>query len=98
MDYKKDYRSIAFRVIFTVDGNHPDNLAFAAQPFEMLLGDKISNDPKNFLVYGRVGKGVRLEVGFRGFTFEMDQELHDRLGRLYTMIQNEYRKIIIKRL
>tara|TARA_R110000868_G_scaffold66652_3_gene198424 strand:+ start:659 stop:955 length:297 start_codon:yes stop_codon:yes gene_type:complete len=95
MEYKKEYRNIQFRVIFSTHGNLRGTLTFAAQPYELLNGDKFSKDPSTYLLYGKIEKGERLEIGFKGFSFKMTDDLHNRLGILYEMIRKEYRLRIL---
>ncbi|MEM1260339.1 MAG: hypothetical protein AAGH81_17580 [Bacteroidota bacterium] len=70
---------------------------FAAQPYEMMLGPGMNDDPNGFLVQGRLEPGEKVFLRFNDFKFEMTSELHDRLGLLYDMLRNEYRKRIIKK-
>jgi len=94
MEYKKEYRNIEFRVVYYINSNYPRTLAFSAQPYELLLEDGFSDKPDLYLVYGRVNDGERLEVGFKGFSFEMSQDLHSRLGLLYETVKIEFNKVI----
>lgn len=96
MEYSKNYREIMFKISFS---HHPHNkhvLSFAAQPYELLDGSESSNEPSNFLVYGKIGTGEHLEIGFTRFTFEITESLHERLGKLYDIIKKEYRGHIMK--
>ena len=100
MEYKKDYRGIGFRVIYSVVPHMPWILNFAAQPYEVLLDmdhKEMNTEPSAYLVYGKVAQGERLEIGFKAFAFEMTQDLHNRLGLLYDKIKMEYRGVILKR-
>lgn len=95
MEYKKEYRNIQFRVIFSTSVTSRDTLSFAAQPYELLNADKFSKEPSTYLLYGKIVKGEQLEIGFKGFSFKMTDDLHYRLGILYDMIRKEYRLRIL---
>jgi len=97
MEYKREFRDIGFRVIFTQLAHLKGVLTFAAQPYELLMGDDLSKEASTYLVYGRVETGERLEVGFRGFSFEMSDGLHRRLGELYKKVRSEYRNTVLKK-
>ncbi|SRR6056297_621880 len=96
MEYRKEYRSIQFRVIFSHHAHVKARLAFAAQPYELLDGGGLSKEPSTYLVFGSIEKGGHLKIGFRDFQFEMTEELHDRLGALYRIVQQEYHNHIVK--
>lgn len=97
MEYKREYREIGFRVIFSM--NPITNiLAFAAQPYEQMLDTELNNRPEVFLVRGRIGTGEMLEVGFKDFTFEMTVDFHRRLGELYEVVKEEYRNTVVKKI
>jgi len=98
MEYKKDYRDIGFRIIFTRIESLKGTLSFAAQPFEKMVDPELNNMPETFLVRGRVSTGENLEVGFRDFTFEMTNDFHRRLGELYEAIKVEYRNTVLKKI
>lgn len=99
MEYKKEYRSIRFRVVYSIYRHAPRTITFAAQPYEALMEmDKdLTNEPSTYLIYGKVEIGEHLEVGFKGFTFKMTQEFHSRLGLLYKKVLQEYKSIILKK-
>lgn len=97
MEYKREYREIGFRVIFSM--NPITNiLAFAAQPYEQMLDTELNNRPEVFLVRGRIRTGEMLEVGFKDFTFEMTVDFHRRLGELYEVVKEEYRNTVVKKI
>ena len=95
--YKNDYPNIGFRVIFTRIIQLKGVLGFAAQPYEMMLHPQLNSDPKYFLIRGRIEIGERIMIGFTDFSFEMTNELHERLGELYEILKTEYRITIIKK-
>ena len=97
MEYTKEYMHIQFRITYSVTGHVPNTISFAAEPFERLIDKKRNDDPNTYLLYGKVEIGEHLEVGFRPFTFAMDQDLHSRLGLLYEMVLNEYRRVVGKK-
>ncbi|MEM7485733.1 MAG: hypothetical protein AAF348_11050 [Bacteroidota bacterium] len=97
MDYKREYREIGFRVIFSWQPV-TKTFAFAAQPYEQMFDTELNNRPEVFLVRGRVDTGERLEVGFKDFTFEMTSDFHRRLGELYEVIKEEYRNTVVKKI
>ena len=45
MEYKKEFRDIGFRVVFTQYAHQKGILTFSAQPYEHLTGDKWSKKP-----------------------------------------------------
>ncbi|MEO1485694.1 MAG: hypothetical protein AAFU57_08105 [Bacteroidota bacterium] len=92
--YKKDYRKIGFRVIFTQIPDQRWILGFAAQPYESLLPE-MDNDPNYFMFRGRIEIGGKIMMGFTEFRFEMTDELHERLGELYKKLRLEYRNKIL---
>lgn len=96
MEYKKEFKDIEFRVIFSTNKLPKNTLTFAAHPYEMMFGNKLSKNPDIFLMYGKIDLEEKLEIGFKGFTFEMTQEFHDRLGVLYQHIRAEHKAIILK--
>jgi len=97
MEYKREYREIGFRVIFS--RNPITNiLAFAAQPYEQMLDTELNSRPEVFLVRGRIRTGELLEVGFKDFTFEMTVDFHRRLGELYEVVKEEYRNTVVKKI
>lgn len=96
MEYKREFRDIGFRVVFTQYAHQKGILTFAAQPYEKLTGDDLSKEASTYLVYGRVEIGERLEVGFKDFSFEMTEGLHRRLGELYKKVKSEYRNTVLK--
>ncbi|MGB3149204.1 MAG: hypothetical protein WBB27_00965 [Maribacter sp.] len=96
MEYKKEFRNIGFRVVFCHYPHQKGVLAFAAQPYEKLMQGKSGRETGAFLLYGKIEKGERLEVGFREFSFEMTDNLHKRLGELFELIKLEYRNTILK--
>jgi len=96
MEYRKEYRNIQFRVVFSHHTHIKGKLAFAAQPYELLDGGVMSKEPSSYLVYGSIEKGGRLEIGFKDFSFEMTKGLHERLGALYEIVRKEYHNHIIK--
>ena len=98
MEYKKEFRDIGFRVVFTQYAHQKGILTFSAQPYEHLTGDKWSKKPSTYLVYGKVEVGEKLEVGFKGFSFEMTEGLHNRLGELYKKVRSEYRNTVLKKI
>lgn len=95
MEYRKEYRNIQFRVIYSHHTHIKGRLAFAAQPYEFLDGGVTSMEPSSYLLYGSMEKWDRLEIGFKGFSFEMTEQLHDRLGALYDVVKKEYRSHIM---
>ncbi len=96
MEYKREYRKIEFRVVFSHLEHVKGRLSFAAQPYELLEGNALSKEPSSYLVYGKVEKGETLSIGFKGFSFEMTKELHERLGILYEKIREEYKNEMLK--
>ena len=96
MEYKREFRDIGFRAVFTQLAHQKGVLTFTAQPYELLMGDELSKETSTYLVYGRIEVGERLEVGFKGFSFEMTEGLHRRLGELYKKVKSEYRNTVLK--
>lgn len=97
MEYRKEFRAIQFRIVFSHHPHERGSLTFAAQPYELLDGTSVSNEPSNYMLYGKVSAGEYLEVGFNHFTFEMTNDLHKRLGDLYQIIKQEYKNHIIRK-
>lgn len=97
MEYKKEFRDIGFRVVFSQYAHLKGILTFAAQPYEKLTGDDLSKETSTYLVYGKIEIGERLEVGFKDFSFEMTDGLHKRLGKLYEAVKTEYRNTVLKK-
>lgn len=96
MEYTKKYPHIQFRITYSVKGHFPSTLSFAAEPYENVRESKTSENPGNYLLYGKVETEERLEVGFRPFTFTMTQNLHSRLGLLYEIVIREFRRVCNK--
>lgn len=69
-------------------------MGFAAQPYEMLTPE-MNDNPQYFLIRGRIEIGERIVLGFTDFSFEMTDELHNRLGELYAKLKLEYRKKLV---
>lgn len=93
-NYKRNYRKIGFRVIYTQIPDQKGVLGFAAQPYESLLPE-MGNDPNYFMFRGRIEVGEKIMMGFTEFRFEMTTELHERLGELYKKLKLEYRNKIM---
>ena len=96
MEYFKEYRGIDFKVSYSFNRFHPERLCFAAQPYERMVDEESKGNTKNYLVYGMVEKGEMLQVGFKGFSMNMTESFHSRLGLLYEVILKEYRKVLMK--
>ncbi len=96
MEYFKEYRGIDFKVSYSLNRFQPERMCFAAQPYERMLDQESKEDTKNYLVYGMVEKGETLQVGFKGFSINMTESFHSRLGLLYDAILKEYSKVVKK--
>ena len=96
MEYFKEYREIDFKVSYSFNRIHPERLCFAAQLYERMVDEESKENTKNFLVYGMVEKGELLQVGFKGFSMNMTESVHSRLGLLYEAVLNEYRKVLMQ--
>ncbi len=95
MEYIKEYQGIDFKVSYSLNRFFPSTLSFSAIPYEWIKEEKGKEEGKtSFLLYGKVEKGEKLSIGFKGFTFNMTETLHGRLGLLYDAILNEYRKVV----
>lgn len=90
LEYFKDYADIKFRVEYSYNKTRPEEISFAAQPYENMDTEEHSNNPQYFLMYGKVNFHLSIEVGFREFSFEMTKDLHNRIGKLYDAIRNEF--------
>lgn len=99
MQYRKEYRDIQFRVFYDINPGMPNKLAFAAHPYEKLLemDKEMTMEPSYFLVKGIITEEQWLQLTFTEFRFEMDQDLHSRLGLLYERIHSIYEKVVLKR-
>ncbi|WP_282053365.1 hypothetical protein [Maribacter luteus] len=96
MEYLKEYCGIDFKVYFFLNRFDPVRLSFAAQPYERIEDGGTGEDTKDYLVYGMVDKGETLQVGFKGFSMNMTESFHNRLGLLYEAILKEYRTVVMK--
>ena len=96
MEYFKEYKGIDFKISYSFNRIHPKRLCFTAQPYERMVDEESKEITKNYLVYGMVEKGELLQVSFKGFSMNMTESFHSRLGLLYEVILKEYRKVLMK--
>lgn len=89
-EYFRDYPELNFRVAYTYSEHRPEEIVFAAQPYEFIIFDKEGFEPGEFLIYGKLDFELRMRVGFKRFSFEMTQELHERIGKVYLEIEKEF--------
>lgn len=89
-EYFRDYPELNFRVAYTYSAHRPEEIVFAAQPYEFIVFDKEGFVPGEFLIYGKLDFELKMQVGFRRFSFEMTQELHQRIGKVYLEIEKEF--------
>ena len=47
-EYFKDYEAIRFRVEYSIPCGNPEEINFAAQPYEEMDSDEMANDPNLF--------------------------------------------------
>ncbi len=90
LEYIKDYPDLKFRVSYSYDSNRPEEISFAAQPHEFILLDEEGFKPSTFLLYGKLTFDLKMKVGFKGFSFDMNKELHNRIGLIYDAIEKEF--------
>lgn len=89
-EYFKDYPELDFRVAYTYSEQRPEEIVFAAQPYEFIVFDKEGFEPSEFLIYGKLDFELKMQVGFKGFSFAMCQKLHERIGKVYQEIEKEF--------
>jgi len=98
MDYYREYKEIGFRVQYSRSSLTPNQLAFFAQPYEDIVDKETRDFSELYLVHGRVESELSLRVGFKGFLFDMSEDLHSRLGLLYKMVLIEYKNTHLKKI
>lgn len=89
-EYFRDYPELDFRVAYTYSLQRPEEIVFAAQPYEFIVFDKEGFEPGEFLIYGKLDHELKMQVGFKRFSFDMTQDLHERIGKIYREIENEF--------
>ena len=93
MEYIRDYENIQFRVSFSVPIKKSDTINFAAQPFENMQTDEMAENTSLYLIYGKIDLSIGMHIGFNEFTFLITQDLHNRMGKLYLIIEKECLRI-----
>jgi len=92
-EYFKDYEAIRFRVEYSIPYGNPEEMNFAAQPYEEMDSDEMANDPNYFLIYGKLDYTMNMHVGYKGFVFKITEDLHNRIGKMFKIVRAEHLRV-----
>ncbi len=93
IEYVKDYEAICFRVEYSMPNDSPEEINFAAQPYEEMDSDEMANNPNYFLIYGKLDYTMSMHVGYKGFVFKITEDLHNRIGEMFKIVRAEYLQV-----
>ena len=89
-DYFITYEQLRFKASYSYQDGDSERLCFTIHPFEMLDELIHEDDYKNYMIHGFMDVTLQLHIGFKGFVFTMTKDFHDRLGKLYEEITQEF--------